>query len=549
MEGTQFLTILDALRFCGKFLGLFFLPVVLYAETHYRFKYFFSFLSKPEPEIIADAPHRIDPQNDLPILFFVKDADRYPCELIEIAVNLKGSSVSERIVLFSGTYKLSERFWWRIYHTPVSHFHGFVESDVEFTIRRKGRIKKYHNDNYRTSGHTPLCTYISGDKLPQFDNLLFGEIHSHSNYTSDQVEYGAPPEASIELCKPMGLSFFCITDHSYDLDDSIDNYLEFDGNFPKWKELDAEVKKLNETDNKFIVIKGEEVSCRNHRGQNVHFLMLGNERFLEGGGDSAERWLQTRSEHSVKNLLDIKEPGSVAIAAHPFEGVSMLQKLLLGRGKWQKNDFEDDRLQGIQFINGALTHGFYEGYEFWKNQLLSGKKIFVYAGNDAHGNFNRFRQIGIPFLLIKEHGDQLFGKMRTGVYTSEFTQEALLKALESGHSIATDGPAVNFTEENSEKSIIGSCLSTVSKNFSLIAVSTPEFGTLKNITITAGIKGDNFEKVIFSADSSNEYRFKKNFEFSTDRDAYIRAEIWTNPLNSCDKRSHFCLTNPFWLIK
>jgi hypothetical protein len=546
MEGTHFLTILGIWRFLGGFV---FLPIVLYAETHYRFKYFFSILRKREPEIIADAPHRLDPNCDLPLLIFVKDADQFPCELIEIAVTLSDNAVSERIVLFSGTCSLSDRFWHQIYHMPTGQFRGFIESDVEFSIRINGSIKKYHNDNYRTSSHKPLRTYISADKLPQFDNLYFGEIHSHSNYTSDQVEYGSPPGASVELCKPMGISFFCITDHSYDLDDSLDNYLEFDSSFPKWKALDSEVLELNENAENFIVIKGEEVSCRNRSGQNVHFLLLGNERFLEGSGDSAERWLQTKSEHSINDVLDLKEPESVSIAAHPFERVSLLQRILLRRGKWQKNDFEDTRLQGIQFINGALTHGFEEGYEFWKKRLLSGEKLFLCAGNDAHGNFNRFRQIGIPFLLIREHGDQLFGKMRTGIYTLDFTQKGILSALKNGHSIAADGPAANFTEKNSETSIIGSDISAEAKNFSMSAVSTPEYGTLKHVKILAGVTGETLEKIIFSSDSLNEYSFRQDFEFSTGRRAYIRAEIWTNPYNSSDKKSHFCLTNPFWVIK
>jgi len=54
--------------------SLWFLPLFLYAETHYRFPYFFSLLRKNEPEIIADAPHRIEPGSPLPILILIKDA-------------------------------------------------------------------------------------------------------------------------------------------------------------------------------------------------------------------------------------------------------------------------------------------------------------------------------------------------------------------------------------------------------------------------------------------------------------------------------------------
>ena len=64
-------------------------PVFLYAETHYRFRYFFSFLRKHEPEIIADAPHRIDPNQSLPILVLVKDAHQFPIKLNKISVVIR----------------------------------------------------------------------------------------------------------------------------------------------------------------------------------------------------------------------------------------------------------------------------------------------------------------------------------------------------------------------------------------------------------------------------------------------------------------------------
>ena len=70
MEGEVLLTFIDP---------SWFLPLFLYAETHYRFKYFFSFLKKQEPELLADAPHRVEPGKDIPILILSKDADRYPC--------------------------------------------------------------------------------------------------------------------------------------------------------------------------------------------------------------------------------------------------------------------------------------------------------------------------------------------------------------------------------------------------------------------------------------------------------------------------------------
>ena len=52
--------------------------VLLYAELHFRFKWTGSRYFQKEPEILADLPIRIEPENDIPILLIIKDAHLYP---------------------------------------------------------------------------------------------------------------------------------------------------------------------------------------------------------------------------------------------------------------------------------------------------------------------------------------------------------------------------------------------------------------------------------------------------------------------------------------
>jgi hypothetical protein len=93
----------------------FFPPVFTYAETHYRFKYFFSFLKKPEPEIIADAPHRLEPGIQLPLLILVKDADRYPVIMEKIEVDFLLNRVScAKAIVFEDRIEIMEPLWWRV---------------------------------------------------------------------------------------------------------------------------------------------------------------------------------------------------------------------------------------------------------------------------------------------------------------------------------------------------------------------------------------------------------------------------------------------------
>ncbi len=523
-------------------------PVFLYAETHYRFRYFFSFLRKHEPEIIADAPHRLEPNQPLPILVLVKDAHQFPLTLDKVSVVIRkdGKTLIEKKLLKS-PIELTEKFLWRVYEVPLEGINGIIECDVIFEINDGKRQLTYHNDNYRTSSHHTLKIFVAPLPLPRFEHLHFGECHSHSSYTDDQVEFGSPMEASIQLSLALGLSFFCVTDHSYDLDDSVDNYLVNDSNLPKWNLLQQEVDDQNSKNMNFVIVRGEEVTCRNSKDQNIHLLLLGNRKFFHGSGDGAELWLKTCSENSIDEILNSIEPSVLSFAAHPKERVSILQRLLLRRGKWLQQDFIHHQLTGIQFINGHVSEGFWQGYQQWIEALLEGKRMLVLAGDDAHGNFNRFRQIGIPFLKIRETGYQLFGKMRTGVYLQSLSEENILRAIHSGKVIVTDGPAVNLTIDSPEHGIssIGEIISGNKHSVSLEVRSSSEYGSIDSIKVFIGNTGAK-ETAVISEKLFQKYTVTRNFSLGITKKSYIRAEVWTLSSDSIDAQPHFCLTNPIW---
>ena len=520
-------------------------PIFLYAETHYRFKYFFSFLHKKEPEIIADAPHRIEPESPLPILILVKDAHLFPTRInrINLIVRSNGLIALEK-ELINSPIEINQKLWWRLFSISVEGLNGTIECDVIFELN-DNRI--YYNDNHRTSTHHPLKVYISSSSLPRFQNLHFGECHSHSNYTDDQVEFGSPLGASVHLCKSMGISFFCVTDHSYDLDDTIDNYLINDPNLPKWSQLQREVDELNSTLDDFKIVRGEEVTCRNSSDQNVHLLLLGNRKFVLGKGDGAEKWFKTQSEYSIDEVLYKKELSALAYAAHPQEPVSLLQRLLLRRGQWSEQNIQNLKLNGIQFANGQLSFGFKEGYRQWLKALLQGNRLFILAGNDAHGNFNRFRQIGIPFIKIHEMDHQIFGRMRTGVFIDSLSEENLLKSIRSGMSIITDGPVANMRVFSLPERVssIGRSFSGSIHSIQLEALSSIEYGSIESLKVFKGNIGQKEVELIIER-SVNGYSIDSEFSFKPDCNSYVRAEMWTSSKDSSDNKPHFCLTNPIW---
>lgn len=528
-----------------------YLPLLLYAETHYRFRSFISLLRKNEPEILADAPHRLEPGSPLPLLIIAKDAHQYPCTLRQVRVEIREQSKKVyQAELLREPKPLNERLWWEIFKLDVSKWAGWLELDVFMTLERRGKVRTYRSDNHRTSSHNPLRVFVANDPLPRFANLHLGDAHTHSSYTDDQVEFGPPLKASRELCQAMGLSFFCVTDHSYDLDDHVDTYLANHPDLPKWSALQREIDELNGSSSAFTIVRGEEVTSRNANGKNVHLLLYGNRIFLAGSGDGAERWFQTRSEHSIAEVLRGKEDGAAAYAAHPREHVPLFQRLLLGRGNWSDGDLQTEGLHGIQYANGSIGNGFSSGKQAWIRALLAGKRLFAIAGNDAHGNFNRFRQIGVPFLKIKEMDSQVFGKMRTGVFVEGApTEISVVEALRQGNAIITDGPVVQAVIVARDGGRIlprGSAREDTAR-LSLRVVSTPEFGEVTTVQIILGELQENQEKTVVSFNERMGLDVAKEVVIRPKGPCYVRVEAFTSTENLFDQQTHWCFTNPIWI--
>ena len=529
----------------------FFIPIILYAETHYKFKGIYSRLYKKEPEIIADAPFRVEPEQPVPILLLVKDGHRFPIIFDSVTIKLKTRTGE----IFSKNYPINitienQKYWHRIiYFEPQKDLRGLVQFDVEFKINVAGKIKIYRNDNYRISSHRPLDVLLADEPLPRFENWYYGDFHYHSSYTEDQVEFGAPLEATAQMAQAIGLNFFAVTDHSYDLDDREDSFVENDPNIPKWFKMWEEVDRLNANLKNFVVLPGEEVSAGNCKNRNVHLLIINNKHFFHGKGDSAEQWLKMKPGLSIDQILEKLNHQAIAIAGHPEMKVPFLQWLLIRRGKWQWQDYLFSRLEGFQVWNGELDETFLNGTGTWIKLLLAGKKLNLIAGNDAHGNFNRFRQVGFPFFTFRELSSQIFGNMRTGVKAgNKFNQSNLIDEVKNRHVLVTNGPIVEFLlkNENGDLANIGDEIQ--GKQFDLVikAKSTSEFGKIKFIKLFTGdlTKKEEIEYQIIKQFETT-YFFKFNRQLSRlPKNAYLRLEVVAEKKNGELTK---CLTNPVWI--
>ena len=399
------------------------------------------------------------------------------------------------------------------------------------------------SDNHRGTSHNALSVNISDDLLPRIGPCLYGETHCHTNYTSDQVEFGASVSSTAHMTAAQGLDFYCATDHSYDMDDFEDNYLKNDPKLKKWENFKIEVQKNNEENRKVLIIPGEEVTVRNSRQQNVHLLVYNSDKFFPGSGDSGEKWFKTYSEAAIADITRTVEHDVACFAAHPAETPPLLQKLFINRGEWQTDDCRVSGLNGLQFINGGENKYKIEGRKLWVEQLLAGYKLIGLAGNDSHGNFSKFRQVGFPFFTMRENDLHLFGKWRTGVYMDDkvMTIKNVLNQMVSGNCFLSNGPALQMKVQSQGAWYpMGSfCIEPSILRIELL--STPEFSTLQNIRIFIGDINRSEEKSLFKKEFGDNIFHTSNEITLSDLPAqgYLRAEVRT--LDGFES-----LSNPIW---
>jgi len=462
-----------------------------YAETHFRLPV--SRLFRREPVILVDAPFQVCPKLPCPVWLIIRNASRFPVCINEIYgewENANEQSISFNLPIqkqFNGKFHFEELN----FEKPQSSGMWSLKIFVKYEINKKSKICERWN--YPFLQPKPLMINFLKEMPPKPDGWFAGDVHCHSSYTSDSVEFGAAPEVLQKAAKSVGLDFVCITDHSYDLMN--------EKRFQKMKK-EAALPSL---------IVGEEVSCGNSKKQNVHLLVLGNEHYIEGHGDGGRRWWNTKPDLSINQAIGGKY---LAYAAHPKLQMLLLEKILLKRGHWSYEDLTENKIHGIEFWNGFRGRDFYEGRNLWIKCLLAGYKFLPIGGNDAHGDLNCYTAVKRPLWSLKCNMEHVFGQVRTVI------QDA--GKIPPENLYITDGPALWFEYGK------------------LHAKSTEDFGKFLSITIFRGCQGKpNFEK---KEDMQIDDSLNLDFEILLNNSLYVRAECET----SCGK---FALTSAMYAGK
>ena len=421
-----------------------------YAETHFKFRLPWSLLYRPWPEILTDAPFQFVPGKQPLLWIVVRDAHRFGVTIESLDISIKRidkDTPAETRRFEHLDLKADKPF--HFFPVGIGALEpGLYEILPKVVAKRGGKEKSFKRWNFPGLKPAPLRIQILKEDLPKAPGFLAGEMHCHTYYSADHVEYGASPAVMQQAAAAIGLDFVNFTDHAYDFAFQQEDYTkEAPDASERFRDLKKEIDALPAEP---LLIAGEEISAGNSKGENVHMTTLGPEAYLPGLGDCGRYWLNNRPTLPIERLLEMTD--APCFAAHPLQQMGALEKFIFRRGYWKSKDLHLDKkhpIRGIQFWNGLRDKGFQLGKAWWIEELGKGNFLLPIGGNDAHGDLNDTTFVRTPLFSLGNNRHHVFGQVRTVVRAtpSAVTPESLKQAFVGDNCYITDGPALWWDRE------------------------------------------------------------------------------------------------------
>ena len=387
-----------------------------YAETHFKFRLPWSLLYRPWPEIFTDAPFQFVPGKTPLLWIVVRDAHRFCATIksLEITIRRLGENSPDETRRFDHLdLKADQPFLF--FPVGIGALEpGLYEIFPKVVACRNGKERTFQRWNFPGLKPSPLKIQVLRHELPKPEGFAAGEMHCHTYYSADHVEYGASPAVMQQAAEAVGLDFVNFTDHAYDFAFTVEDYTkEAPSASARFQNLKDEIAALPA---KPLLIAGEEISAGNSKGENVHMTALGPTSYLPGLGDCGRYWLNNRPTLPIGRILDMTD--APCFAAHPLQQMGALEKFIFRRGYWKTADLHLDAkhpVRGIQFWNGIRDEGFQLGKAWWIEELGKGNFLLPIGGNDAHGDMNDTTFVRLPLFSLGNNRHHVFGKVRTVV--------------------------------------------------------------------------------------------------------------------------------------
>ncbi len=357
-------------------------------------------------------------------------------------------------------------------------------------------------DSVFENSEGPITIKIS-ENLPRIENWYAGDIHYHTNSTSNFAEFGAPFPETKKAAKTIGLDFIAVTDHSFDLSEE------------KWQQIIGH--SAENSDNTFVFIPGEEVSTNDESTaidpieRYRHYLAIGISSYIAGSEFEANFGI---TQLTPRQLVDeVNKQGGAGYVAHPYYGD-------IARKPWEEDDYGLN-FTGLQIWNyndwRKDTGQLEKGLQKWRNLLADGRRVYIGAGSDSHGDF------------------QLLGRARTYVYAEILSQMSVLEALKNGNSFITDGPLLVAYISGATFGQEALVEEGANAEIKLQFTSNSEFGKISSIEIW---RGDELVAIV----EPNSY-FEAGYKW-TDKTA---AKNSYYRFVSRTELGYSAYTNPIWI--
>ncbi len=404
-----------------------------YAETHYKFRLPWSPIHRPFPEILADAPSRVVQGQKWPLWWVIRNGHLFPGQLHLKAIRHLAPHQNSKCYAIHHSWEIHSAF--QTLEIPLEAFMANVQGRIQVDagvqnqalpylecgrhqwileaefVSHQGKRKAFWNHNLPKLDSWPLQVEVLQQRL-DIPNFVRGETHCHTQATSDQVEFGPPPKVYQDTAQALGLDFVLTTDHSYDFAWDPVNYLDPVDPYQAFSQYKSAAEAMN-APGKPLMIWGEEVSCGNALGENIHLIVSDHSKYIVGQGDGGRRWFQNHPDLKISEVLDAAE-GQACFAAHPTVPMGKAEKWIFRRGSWSQIDV-DPRLSGLQFLSGKWSPSTDTGLQMWMDALQAGLNLRAIGGSDAHGDLNRCAGIAIPLWSLKSHSKHLFGRSWTAL--------------------------------------------------------------------------------------------------------------------------------------
>jgi len=496
------------------------------------------------PDILTDAPFRIEPGMSLPLVLFVRLRNGTPAVLRSVAVKI---SQNGRMILSAVPLQkpvaVKTPLWQRVFMIRIPEdLSGSLSVHAFIQVEAAGKVRTVHNSAYRGYKNGPLEVFRSPDPLPRLEGFRFGDLHVHNYNAENRSDTGVPLPASAGVARSLGLSFYAAALYSFNLHDP-----ENGTNKTGWKQFIRMIAGSNDRSD-VVILTGEEVTCRNSTGRNIRMLALNGEHFVSGTGDSPNRWLPGKSEYALNDAIEQAGSGVLAFALYPDAKRTVPERILLRRGRWRDRDLKTPGLTGIQISFSSVHVPDQPCLEKWTELLLKGRRLYIVAGSSAHGSLNTRIRRRFPFLRARKDGQKIFGAIRTGILCpGELNRERIATCLRKGRAVVTTGPLLDFfiRSDTGTKASIGAVVSGREFEVHFHAVSTPEFGALRELRLYTGDLKAKREDLIYTFNFRNATYSRQgsiNLEPRSEL-GYVRGEL----LSGDSARTYACYTNPIWV--